>query len=278
MRWVVFGLLMLGVIEPAVAADYVDDSYLRGSQPYEPGRPTYYRWSGFYGGVQGGSAIGSANFGNGVSGLIAYILRNSTLENESQPSTWTTLNKNDVVGTSWGGFIGYNGQWENAVLGVELNYNRTSLDLNSTDTLGRSVGPLSDGYVYTVNLTGSARDHVTDSGTLRARAGWVYDNFMPYGFAGLAVGRADVTRSASVDVVGNTAAPPPAIPRVTLNQTAGADSPGAFAYGWALGAGVDIALLQNVFVRAEYEWVVFNNFKDTNVHIGTFRGAVGLKF
>ena len=34
--------------------------------------------------------------------------------------------------------------------------------------------------------------------TARARAGWTFDRFLPYGFAGVAVGRADVSRYATL--------------------------------------------------------------------------------
>jgi opacity protein-like surface antigen len=53
---------------------------------------------------------------------------------------------------------------------------------------------------------------------------------------------------------------------------------GVFAYGWTLGLGVDMALMQNLFVRAEWEWVQFAPIKDMNVHTNTVRAAVAVKF
>ena len=37
---------------------------------------------------------------------------------------------------------------------------------------------------------------------------------------------------------------------------------GVFAYGWTLGLGVDFCLMQNLFLRAEWEWVQFAPIKD----------------
>ena len=49
---------------------------------------------------------------------------------------------------------------------------------------------------------------------------------------------------------------------------------GMFAYGWTLGLGVDFCLMQNLFLRAEWEWVQFAPIKDMNVHTNTVRAAV----
>src|SRR5262249_646543 len=53
---------------------------------------------------------------------------------------------------------------------------------------------------------------------------------------------------------------------------------GAFAFGGAAGLGVDIALLPNLFWRAEWEWVQFAPLKGDHIHISTVRTALGLKF
>jgi opacity protein-like surface antigen len=37
--------------------------------------------------------------------------------------------------------------------------------------------------------------------SLRARAGWVLGNFLPYGFVGFALGRADIAVAANVSVI-----------------------------------------------------------------------------
>ena len=53
---------------------------------------------------------------------------------------------------------------------------------------------------------------------------------------------------------------------------------GTLAYGYAAGFGLDMALMQNVFVRAEYEYVKFGWFNDINMHIHSARVGAGLKF
>ena len=51
---------------------------------------------------------------------------------------------------------------------------------------------------YSVNLTGAGALEVTDYASLRARAGWALGNFLPYGFAGLALGRGNYNVTSQV--------------------------------------------------------------------------------
>src|ERR1700682_4494157 len=120
MRWVISGLAVLGFAESALAADL---DYLRGSDVFAPQEQTYYRWSGFYLGGQGGFGNTQMDFFPATAPLIAFMLRSSGLENLGHIPQWQILGAKDSRDTSYGGFIGYNSQWENVILGVEANYN-----------------------------------------------------------------------------------------------------------------------------------------------------------
>jgi opacity protein-like surface antigen len=52
-----------------------------------------------------------------------------------------------------------------------------------------------------VSITGSGSVSNLDFLSLRARAGWVLGNFLPYGFVGFALGRADIAVAANVSVI-----------------------------------------------------------------------------
>ena len=47
------------------------------------------------------------------------------------------------------------------------------------------------------------------------------------------------------------------------------------AYGFTAGLGIEVALLQNLFVRAEWELVEFPNISDIRVQANSGRAAVG---
>jgi len=271
MRWLMCALIVGGSAGGAAAADL---PLLRGSNTFEVGAPT--NWEGFYVGVQAGAAFSGTDFANSTQSLVAFILRNTTIENEQHVSDWTTLGKYDTSHSSYGAFMGYQTQWDCAVIGIEANYNRTSLSMAASDTMRRTFAT-SDGYSNDVQVNAVSSIHITDYGTLRLRGGWAAGEFMPYAFAGVAVGRADVTRSARViasgfDTTGS------GNPPYSTDQTNADSRTGAFAYGYTLGLGMDYAVFRNLFVRGEYEYVGFGAFNDLNTHIHTARVAAGLKF
>ena len=271
MRGLLYGLAFIGAVQQASAAD-LGESFLRGSSTII-NTNSGVTWDGAYIGGHFGGAVSGTDFSGATKSLVAFLLRNTTIENENHVSGWTTLSKGDTTGISYGGFAGYNMQWDQAVLGVEANYNRTSLTMSANDSMARLFST-SDGYNNDVQVDASSIIHITDYGTLRARGGWAAGNFMPYGFVGFALGRADVTNSARVIASGTKAGSPPysADTQTAVTRT------GDFAYGFTTGLGVDVALMQNIFVRAEYEYVQFGQFNDLKTHIHTARIGGGLKF
>lgn len=271
MRCAIAGLVVLGFAPQATAADL---GYLRGSDVYGPGEASYYNWSGFYFGGQVGYTNTQANFANATSSLIARMLRNSSLEDLAQVSQWTVLGEADVRGVSYGGFIGYNSQWEDVILGIEANYNRLSVSVSDSDSLSRITTP-GDGFTYNVTVTSEASLRITDYGTLRGKAGYVMGRFLPYVMAGFALGRVETLRSA--EVFGSYR--PEGMAGPVINFAYNMNDPKAtYAIGFAAGAGVDVAILSNVFLRGEVEWVQFTNLPDMKANIATGRVAAGMKF
>jgi opacity protein-like surface antigen len=271
MRWVMSAVAMLGFAHGAGAADL---GYLRGSEAFAPQHETYYRWSGAYVGAQGGYANTQMDFTNAAASLISYILRESTLEAGGQISQWPILGRANARDVSYGMFIGYNSQWENAVLGFEANYNRTAISAQSVGSLSRAVSP-GDGLIYHTTVDADASMKITDYGTLRGRAGWVMGRFMPYAMLGLALGRIETHRSATVTALVENPADGSSFLFGPVTQT---ENRPIYAIGYAAGAGVDVAILPNLFVRGEVEWVQFTNLPDMKAELVTGRVAAGLKF
>ncbi len=302
MRLLILCVLAVGFVSRAASADYpvLSEPVLRGSDfdepprvSYEPGWPVLFRWEGFYFGAHAARTWAGTNFGNGVSSLVAYTLRNDVVWDHVR--SWTTLPKTDTAATGFGGFIGYNAQFEDAVVGVEFNYTRTNLQSSATDGLTRSFqddtgAPATHHFFYTAAVGGSASVHITDIAAFRARGAWAAGRFLPYAFVGLAVGRGDVSRT-SVVAYRRTDIPdppPPTIPPTPPTEpipdyyfgpvTRSQVSTGAFAYGYTAGLGIDVSLLPNIFARAEWEWIQFAPFKDLNVNLNTVRVGLGAKF
>jgi outer membrane immunogenic protein len=266
LRLLLCGVALIGMSSLAGAAD-LGDSFLRGSSTTmnAPGAP---RWDGFYFGAQVGGNYSGADFTGATRSLVGSILRESNFNDAGIPD-WNLLSKADTSGSSIGGFVGYNTQWDDAVVGFELNYNRTSLAMASTASIGRQPAGLPD----SVYIDGNASMRITDYGTARLRGGWAAGTFLPYGFVGVAVGRADVSRSATVNLVNPAFGPAPYFTDSDLLSKLG-----DFAYGYTAGLGLDICLMSNLFVRAEYEYVQFGAFNEIKAHIHTARVGAGVKF
>jgi opacity protein-like surface antigen len=199
------------------------------------------------------------------------------------PDQWSILGTTSTGAGGLGGFLGYNVQWDNAVIGLELNYTHSSLNLVAPSTpLGRE-GTVA-GLIDDVTVDASASMHIIDFATTRARFGWAIGNFMPYGALGLAVGRADVAVSTNVTVVEQDPKvlnpnPPPAHNVIGVFTFPNAQSKnGAYIYGFSGGAGLDYALTQNIFARGEYEYIQWGRFWSIAPSMHNFRLAVGVKF
>ena len=92
-------------------------------EPRRSGPPPVARWSGFYVGGQAGYSSSMINFGTAASGDISFILRNTAIEQNQQISQWTVLGQRFPTSASFGGFVGYNVQFEDTIVGFEVNYN-----------------------------------------------------------------------------------------------------------------------------------------------------------
>jgi len=277
-RLTVSALALLGVVHNVSAADY-SEPILRGAEVFSPAPASYFRWSGIYVGGQGGFTQADASFGTGARAILDNLIQ-PDLPGDPRPALGMSIEMTDSVGaSSYGGFVGYNAQFENVIVGIEANYNRTSLGLAASETV-----PLILPDIGTASMGSTAQ--ITDFGTLRVRAGLVLGRFMPYGMVGLAAGRGDFTDSASLQytpVVNG-------VPQAAVDLSSTATQNGKIAYGWAAGAGVDVMLTHGLFVRGEYEFIQFNSSGSTatlvgsrepldhNITLNTFRGAVGFKF
>jgi opacity protein-like surface antigen len=49
-------------------------------------------------------------------------------------------------------------------------------------------------------------------------------------------------------------------------------------WGFTVGAGLDFAVTQNIFLRAEYEYVQFTPVAGVEININSGRAGLGVKF
>ena len=259
-------LLLAAAAGRANAGD-LGNSWLRGSLA-QASAPGYVSWDGLVMGATVGGTSMSTDFGNAGSSQIAYILRDSLLEQEFQPSSWTTLPKTVTNGAQYGFFLGYNWQMDELVLGLDGGYNRfSSLSSSVSDSIKRLV-TTTDAVNHTVTLQTSASIKLVDYATLRARAGYAFGQFLPNAMLGVAVGRFSYSTTATVlDDQTN--------PDGTYGPYTQSDAQDNFiTAGFLAGLGMDISIMPNVFLRGEWEYIAWGPVNSIKTNHNT--GRVGL--
>lgn len=255
MRRFLLVAVMCGAVTGAQAADMPDLPFLRGSMT-EGLSNSRTSWQGYY--VGGQASYGSVT--SKVAGSANSDLQSTFTPPNNVGYNWQPLGSAHSNTTGFGGFAGYNSQWEDVVLGLEANYIHDGI---GSITNSRGLRYQADNVTLQSLTNSTAIVKLTDFGSLRLRGGYVMGCFMPYLFAGTGMGSQTIDRSVS-------AYPNPVLPATT------AASKSKLVYGYSVGAGLDVMLVGGLFVRAEYEYRRVTS--DVESNINTVRAGIGYKF
>jgi outer membrane immunogenic protein len=279
MRRALMAMAMFGMAVQAHAADMPD--FLRGSV----GGPTLpASWQGFYVGGQYGYGSSDEHFNGSNGSMLSSLIANNVIQQMGVAQWNLQLGGVSTRSSGYGAFAGYNAQWDDVVLGLEMSYLHGSFGGATSATAGPLIGgPLSDGFYHNVTVTSSDSIAISDMATFRARAAYAYGSFLPYVFGGFALGNADITQTVNVhDQYGPTFANAAAScsggspPLVCYSLHADNTLHNHLIYGYTAGLGMDIKLVGGLFVRAEWEYVRFVDLIEVNIN--TVRAGLGYKF
>ena len=277
MRHFLIALAMVGSVHGAQAADMPDFPVLRGGYSDLPTRTI--NWQGAYIGAQAGYGSGDTKFGGSNSTLTASLLANTLVGSEMGISQWPLGFRNQTGQSEvYGGFAGYNSQWDDVVIGLEMSYMHGKFGGRASGDMSR-YSLLSDSNYHSVTSQASSSIAISDIGTFRARAGYAIGGFLPDAFGGLALGQADIVRTAFVsDFV--TAGPGSTTPANLLGRqlSRGVEDNkySHLIYGYTAGLGFDMAIVGGLFLRGEWEYIRFTSQVETSIN--TVRAGVGYKF
>jgi outer membrane immunogenic protein len=179
-----------------------------------------FSWTGTYVGLNVGGAWTNTDFGP----TTMLNLAPNTIVGE--PTVGATANS--IIG---GGQTGYNWQMGALVLGVEQDFQFTSLKPGFVYAAAPTL-PLVTGDGFSANIK--------YMGATRARIGWAWDRVMLYGTGGVETAVGDGTGT----YVGRAGGSPP------LSFT----DDRKFWIGWTVGAGLDWAMTNNVILGVDYRY------------------------
>ncbi len=283
------GLSLLGtaaISSHAAAADMAGapPPVLRGALPAPE---VANDWSGFYAGGFGGFGQMEFEPRTAATGLVRRMLSNSVYLNPGRADDVIMNRRTTSNNIVYGGFVGYNWMIDDYVVGAEFDYTRGQMKGSAS---GGRAGSFSDpdvnavpriDYRYNVNVLNRLK--LTEFGTARLRFGVPFGSIMPFATAGIALGRFSYRNEANAtgearnvtDSNGTTIFGPWT---QNMNASLKDNSRTRFAFGYALGGGVDWALSQNIFLRAELQHVRFGNTGDMTASINSARAGAALKF
>lgn len=285
MRRFALAAMVVVMAQGAYAADL---PILRGSYIDAVPPPAPTRWQGFYVGGHYGYSNHDFDFSKTTGPMQTALLRDYGVFSSVLTSPLPGDSAN-VSTSGFGGFVGYNMQWEDAVVSVEANYTHfggktgagSITPMTRTYALANGpVAPAGHSYTYDLTLSGNAAARVNDLVTLRARGGWSVGNFMPYAFAGLAFGLVDIQRSASLALTRyDNFNGVRTVDAVTSPYDSRSESQkNLLTFGFTAGLGFEYLVMPNIFLRAEYEYTQLPLAKDTIIQLNTGRVGVGAKF
>jgi opacity protein-like surface antigen len=276
MRRLLLAAFIAIVAQGAHAADPADLPVLRGSFREPAPSPTYQTvWQGFYVGGQAGYGVVDSDFTNATKDLTAKMLYNLTIENEFKISEWPLMSAASVHGKAFGGFAGYNAQFENVIVGAEVSFLHGAVASKGSGSMARSM-VASDGYTYGVTSESTATMQINDFGSVRVRGGYIWGNALPYAFLGLGLGSASFTRTTHVFGLAENQNAQPSFRQIPFDYFLSDAKNNRLIFGLSGGAGIDYMLFSGLFLRAEFEITQFSAPIDTVVATG--RAGLGYKF
>jgi outer membrane immunogenic protein len=179
-------------------------------------------------------------------------------------------------------------EWQDLITGIEATYTYTNLNTTASST---PIGRIFPAINTQAAVSANGHLDLIDYTEVRARAGYVVGNLLPYGFIGVAMGRANYSVSAATDVTqtilptstskpdytcAGTGAQTPTCQDFPFSASAGqSNTP---IWGFSVGGGLDWALTQNVFLRGEFDFVQFAPISNISLSIISGRVGVGYKF
>lgn len=212
---------LLASITLSIAADAPSGHIMPVKNP----AATPFSWNGFYVGGSFGVGIGDGNVTNNpsVTGGLANIVSSFPADGNSRSR-----------GFMYGGQVGFNRQINWAVLGIEVEFDGSTIKSDSAASsrvLGNTASATSSQNLKWLSL-------------VQGRLGYAAGHWMPFISGGLAFGKVQTDVATSGRTLG-----------INCLVGCGSISDSQVKTGWTIGGGVEAALNQFWSFKAQYNYV-----------------------
>ncbi len=251
--------------------------------------PTY-DWSGGYVAIMGGYNSSNVTAGDLASTMVDVAIPAWNYAEKAKALAKASTQDMTASGGVYSLHAGFNVMMERLVVGGELEYGKFSPALNAQGAFNQSrefeqkTFTLTDGSSATdhigATLKYSNKTQMLDFGLLNGRAGYAYGRFMPYALVGLGVTRVKIdakmaaTENHLVEVGGayNSKL------SYNIGPSIGSYTKDAYAATFSFGLGFEYALMDNLLLRAQYNYMTAGPLKGETISNNLARGGLALKF
>ena len=281
------GLLAPLMMTIAHAADLGATPWPWSSSDVSSDIPTY-DWSGGYVAIMGGYNSTNINAGELASTMVDITVPAWAYAEKAKALAKASAQDMTASGGVYSLHAGINVMMERLVVGGELEYGKFSPALNTQGSFDQSrtfeanAVTLADGTAAVekvgATLVYSNKTQMLDFALLNGRAGYAYGRFMPYALVGLGVSRVKIdttmyaTENHTIEVAGDVRS------RSIKGPFRGSYTKDAYAATFSFGLGFEYALLDNVLLRAQYNYMTAGPLKGETASSNLARGGLALKF
>lgn len=249
-----------------------------------------YDWSGGYVAIMGGYNSSNITHGDLAANMVDRAL--PAWKYAEQAKTLAKALSNDMTANAgvYSVQAGFNIMSQRLVYGAEIEYGKFSPSMNAASAFDESrevdqktwtdsTDKVVIDYI-SVRTAYTNKTQINDFGLINARAGYAYGRFMPYALVGFGVTRVKLATTMKaeeahrIEIDGVYSKPPSYVispPTAVLTKN-------AYAATVSLGLGFEYALLDNVILRAQYNYMTSGSIKGEGLSNNMARGGLALKF
>lgn len=275
----------------AQAADLTPSIQWPWSQPDLYSDIPTYDWSGGYVAIMGGYNSTNIGYGDLAANMVDRTIPSWKWGEQARALAKASALDMTANAAVYSLHAGFNVMSQRLVYGAEIEYGKFSPAMNASSSFNEprivdlKTTTNSAGQTIEDNLgvrtTMSMKTQILDFGLVNARAGYAYGRFMPYALVGLGVTRVKANASMNageyhlvyVDGVYSSKLSDPdgTMKAATLTK----DAYGATV---SLGLGFEYAVLDNLILRAQYNYMTVGGMKGEAISNNMARGGLAFKF